>query len=45
VVALNVYRASNMWVDVRNSSCLVTQLQSAEVSANGDQQLWMKLGY
>jgi hypothetical protein len=32
MVALNVYRASNVWVDVCNSSCLVLQLQSAEVS-------------
>jgi hypothetical protein len=31
VVALYVYRASNVWVDVSNSSCLVLQLQSAEV--------------
>jgi len=32
VVALDVYRASNVWVDVGNSSCLVLQMQSAEVS-------------
>jgi hypothetical protein len=30
--ALNVYRASNVWVDVRNSSCLVHQLQPADTS-------------
>jgi len=29
--ALNDYRASNVWVDVCNSSCLVLELQSAEV--------------
>ena len=32
VVVLNVYPASNVWVDVWNSSCLVLQWQSAEVS-------------
>ena len=32
MVALNVYRASNVWVDLCNSSCLVHQLQSTKVS-------------
>jgi len=33
VVALNVYRASNMWVDLcNNSRRLVLELQSTEVS-------------
>jgi len=32
VVALNVYRAGNVWVDVCNNSSLVLQLKSAEVS-------------
>jgi len=32
VVALSVYRASNVWVDTCNSSCIVLQLQSAAVS-------------
>ena len=40
VVALSAYCASNVWVDVCYSSYLVTQLESAEVSLNGDQQLW-----
>jgi len=30
VVALNVYRASDVWDNKRKSSCLVLQLQSAE---------------
>jgi len=29
---LSVYRAGKVWVDLHNSSCLVLQLQSAEVS-------------
>jgi len=32
VVALNVYRENNVWVDLGNSSCLMLQLQSAAVS-------------
>jgi hypothetical protein len=32
VVALNVYGASNVWGHERKISCLVFQLQSAEVS-------------
>jgi hypothetical protein len=40
VVALSAYCASNVWVDVCYSNYLVTQLESAEVSLNGDQQLW-----
>ena len=31
MVAISVYRASNVWVDACNSSCLVLQLQSVEV--------------
>jgi hypothetical protein len=43
VVALSVYRASNVCAIECNSRRLVLQLQSAEVSLNGDQQLCMKL--
>jgi hypothetical protein len=32
VVALNVYRANNVWGHECKGSCLVLQLQSAEVS-------------
>ena len=34
-----VYRASNVWGHECKSSCLVLQLQCAEVSLKGDQEL------
>jgi len=43
VVALNVYLASNVGGDECKSSCLVLQLQSAEVFRTGNKQLWRKL--
>jgi hypothetical protein len=43
VVQLNVYLASNVLGDECKSSCLVLQLQSADVSRTGDKQLWMNV--
>ena len=41
MVALNVYRASNVWVDLRNSSSFVSSCSLPKYL--GDQPLGMKL--
>jgi len=43
VVALNVYRASNVWGhECKSALCSSCSLQNIP---NGDQQIWMKLDY
>jgi len=41
MVALNVYRASNVWGHESKSSCLVLQWQSAQVSRTVTSSFWM----
>jgi hypothetical protein len=43
VAELSVYRKSKVWIDACNSSCLVLQLQSTEVSRTVTSSFSMKL--